>query len=65
MSRRHRKRFDDEIEMSDRRQFSMCHRKTKFKSNEASRYANKYNQRKYECPLCGHWHLTKVRKYND
>lgn len=36
----------------------MCGRKKKFKSNEASYYAQKYGQRKYECPICHGWHLT-------
>lgn len=38
-----------------------CERKKKFKSGEASKVAARFNQRKYECPYCGHWHLTKQK----
>lgn len=38
-----------------------CDRKKKFKSGEASKVAARFNQRKYECPICGHWHLTKMK----
>lgn len=42
--------------------FRMCRNKRKFKSGEANRFAARYNQRKYECPICGHWHLTKDKE---
>lgn len=42
-------------------QFSMCDKKRKFKSAEASKWASKFGQRKYECPYCGHWHLTSQK----
>jgi len=48
-------------EVSRKFRFTMCDRKRKMKSNEASFYANKLGQRKYECPICGGWHLTKKK----
>lgn len=41
--------------------YQMCKKKRKFKSSEASKFGAKVNQRKYECPICGHWHLTKIK----
>lgn len=38
--------------------FKMCKGKRKMKSSEAGRLAARFGQRKYECPICGHWHLT-------
>lgn len=45
----------------DRWSYMSCDRKKKFKSGEASKLASRFNQRKYECGICGHWHLTKMR----
>lgn len=56
MKKRHK---DLAIELGERRAYAMCKRKRKFKSAEAGKMAGRYNQRKYECPICGHWHLTK------
>lgn len=53
------KREPDDLTLTDRGAFLMCRKKRKFKSSEASLVASIYNQRKYECPVCGHWHLTK------
>jgi len=58
MKQRHR---DLAIELGERRAYAMCKRKKKFKSSEAGRLASRFNQRKYECPICGHWHLTKSK----
>ena len=38
---------------------AMCSKKRKYKSSEASKQAHKYGQRKYRCPYCKGWHLTK------
>lgn len=46
----------------DRKEYRMCARKRKFKSSEASRASSMLGQRKYRCPYCGHWHLTKKKK---
>ena len=54
------KRFDD-IEHDERHAYRSCKRKRKMKSSEANKLAPKYNQRKYQCPICGHWHLTKLK----
>lgn len=54
----------DSFKFRDRRAYSMCNRKKKFKSSEAGRIAGKLKQRKYHCPFCGGWHLTKRGK-ND
>lgn len=40
----------------------MCDRKRKMKSGEASKKAARLGYRKYQCPLCGGWHLTKGKK---
>ena len=45
----------------DRWAYLSCERKKKFKSGEASKIASRFNQRKYECPVCRHWHLTKLK----
>mgnify|MGYP006921309608 CR=1 FL=1 len=57
------KNWDAENEryLDAKRAQNMCGKKRKFKSNEASRKANKFDQRKYLCPVCGHWHLTSDR----
>lgn len=55
----------DENQFKDRRAYAMCKRKKKFKSSEAGRIAGKLRQRKYACPICGGWHLTKQRGFND
>jgi hypothetical protein len=44
---------------------AMCGGKKRFKSGRASKIAHKLNQRKYECPICGGWHLTKTEKGFD
>jgi len=56
MKGRHREKAQ---ELGEREAYAMCKRKIKYKSSEASYYAHKWRQRKYECPICGHWHLTK------
>jgi len=43
--------------------FSMCGGKRKFKSSEASKMAHRFKQRKYLCPICNGWHLTKLKEY--
>jgi len=48
-----------------RRTYKMCERKRKLKSGEANKMASRFNQRKYECPICGHWHLTKMKGDQD
>lgn len=45
----------------DRWEYMSCDRKKKFKSAEASKIAARFNQRKYECHVCGQWHLTKLK----
>lgn len=60
MKQRHREKA---IELGEQRAYAMCKRKKKFKSSEAGRLAGKLRQRKYECPICGHWHLTKSGGY--
>lgn len=47
-------------DLDDREAYVMCYRKKPFKSSKAGRVAGKLNQRKYKCPVCGHWHLTKL-----
>lgn len=59
-----RRLFELDEAIADKEAYRMCKRKAKFKSSEASYYADKHGQRKYECPVCGHWHLTKRGK-ND
>lgn len=54
------KRWDYK-DKSARKEYNGCGRKKKLKSNEASRLADKWDQKKYECDVCGHWHLTKKR----
>lgn len=49
---------DLELDLDERETYVMCYRKKKFKSSKAGRVAGKIKQRKYECPICGHWHLT-------
>ncbi len=51
-----------EYDLDKGRAFNSCGRKRKFKSNEATKVANRFGQRKYECHICGHWHLTKAPK---
>lgn len=51
---------DDTLNLDRRSSLKMCDRKKKYKSSEASKLAFAWGQRKYECPLCGHWHLTKA-----
>lgn len=41
-----------------KREYKMCDGKRKFKSSEAGKLGGLIKQRKYECPICGHWHLT-------
>lgn len=36
----------------------MCKRKKSFVKHEAEDIAVIYNQRTYECPICGNYHLT-------
>lgn len=57
--KKHQRELTDDF--GDRTKFRMCNKKKKFKSSEASRIADMYGQRKYECPICGHWHLTKQK----
>ena len=43
-----------------------CFRKVKFTSyKEAAKRAEKYNQRVYFCPICGKYHLTKRKEFNE
>lgn len=55
------RRGDEKLDESTRKAFKMCRSKKKFKSSTASMYAARWGQRKYECPICGHWHLTKLK----
>lgn len=57
---KHRERLA-QFEQTDKRAYAMCKSKRKFKSSEASKVAMYMNQRKYECPICGHWHLTRAK----
>lgn len=50
---------DLDLDLDDREAYVMCYRKKRFKSSKAGRIAGKIKQRKYQCPICGHWHLTK------
>jgi len=52
---------DLDLDLDERQAHAMCYRKKRFKSSKAGRVAGKINQRKYECPICGHWHLTKLK----
>ncbi|WKV32900.1 hypothetical protein MAC3UK_0013 [Bdellovibrio phage MAC3UK] len=52
----------DDEGLSDRAAYSMCKRKRKLKSSEAAKLAHRFGQRKYLCPVCHGWHLTKTRK---
>jgi len=55
-----KKRRDDQaLDLDEREAYVMCYRKKSFKSSKAGRVAGRVRQRKYECPVCGHWHLTK------
>jgi hypothetical protein len=58
------RRNSDDFEISDRRAFLMCKSKRKLKSNKAGRRASRLGQRKYECPICGGWHLTKSASFD-
>lgn len=49
---------DLELDLDEREAYVMCYRKKSFKSSKAGRVAGKIKQRKYKCPICGHWHLT-------
>lgn len=53
---KHRDRFLNPIRRD--KADAMCSKKKKFKSGEAGKLAGRFGQRKYECPICGHWHLT-------
>lgn len=50
--------------ISDRGAYAMCKKKRKLKSNQAAKMASRFGQRKYLCPVCNGWHLTKDRGKN-
>ena len=55
-----KKKHDDQaLDLDEREAYVMCYRKKPFKSSKAGRVAGRMRQRKYKCPVCGHWHLTK------
>ena len=39
--------------------YVMCGRKASYTHERAKEVAKSYNQRSYECPHCGYYHLTK------
>lgn len=42
--------------------FRMCVSKKNYTSEQADGAAIQHGQRKYECPVCGNWHLTTKEK---
>ena len=56
MKPRHRKVA---LEIGGQRKYRMCTGKTAYSIDQAKHVAMLFNQRKYECPICGRWHLTK------